>query len=78
MVGLVITDLDLSCKPYPLAYKRRGRGVSNTTNHNTSEQMMYGCYPLGGLNLSKTLVFPVFPSISTFVSTPTLNRCHKL
>jgi hypothetical protein len=38
---------------------------------------MLGYYPLRGPKLSKTLVFPVFPSISTLVSTTTLNQCQK-
>jgi hypothetical protein len=46
-------------------------------NHNTSEHRTYDYYPHEGLNLSKTLMSLVFPSFSTFVSTPTLNHCHK-
>jgi hypothetical protein len=60
-----------------LAYKRKGRGGLKPTNHNTPEHKMPGCYPPGGLNLSKTLVSLMFPSISTLVSTPILNHCHK-
>jgi hypothetical protein len=39
--------------------------------------MTYACYAPGGPNLSKTLVSPVFSSIFTLMSTPTLNHCPK-
>jgi hypothetical protein len=35
----------------------------NLMNHNTSEHMMYVYYPHESLNLSKTLVSLMFPSL---------------
>jgi hypothetical protein len=32
---------DLPCKPYPLVYKRRGRGGINPTNHNTPKNIVH-------------------------------------
>jgi hypothetical protein len=46
-------------------------------NHNTSEHMTWGHYPHGGPNMSKTLLSLMLSSFSTFMSTHTLNHCHK-
>jgi hypothetical protein len=74
---MTITDSVLSCKPYPLAYKRRVRWGLYPTNHNTQRTHDVGYYPHGGSNLSKTIMSLMLPLFSTFVSTHTLDTCHK-
>jgi hypothetical protein len=77
MSNTIITEWIFLVNPTPLAYKRRGRGGLDPTDHNTTDaHMMKGFYP----HEARTWINPRVSCIllfSTSVSTPTLKSSHK-
>jgi hypothetical protein len=78
MLGTTITNQIFHVNTTPLAYKRRGRGGLDPSNHNTTNaHRTYGFYPHGGMNLYKPSC-PLRSIVPHIREHPTLKSSHKL
>jgi hypothetical protein len=68
---------DPPCKPYPLVYKRRGRGGLDPSNHNIMTHIGYRVFIRKEARTSLNPHVPHVPLFFTRVSTPTLKSSHK-
>jgi hypothetical protein len=76
-LGTILTDQIFHVNPTPLAYKRRGRGGLDLSNHNTP---MHTGRRVFIRKEARTYINPHVPRVPllfTFVSTPTLKSRHK-